>query len=1547
MASFIGRSGYHLLFTEGDSGVVVDSRVSVVVASGTSSTLEASRTWEAGEFTQTDEVSAEAGLSAFAFAEPQATPRMYTIPRGVRNAARLGLESFAARPVGGSSVALLTARTLATEAQIDFAHLSNIVDFFKRHADDKVGLTADGSPTSGEVAQRLYGGDAARRWATTIVDREPASIVQHAPDWQEVSEILEENPEASPEFIIRLDLEDGAIDRLYKIDIDHSTYVWDDTLWTSLNLQTPTIWSIDNALDGPASSTSGYSHLVVDAESAIQIAELLVVNPFDPVWADDLDLGESRLVRGAIQSEDWELVDSVVATAGTPGDGVYTEDERSANASKQVRDSKGLFAKQGGRVIVNDDPSQAGKIDRVNQNGTIDVRMDSGGVQTILGNQITGVSPQFVAQIPGETEDIPRVDFSGILAEPRTPVNRDVAQIPGTLPQMTAKDLHGVINNFPAWVKAQRESFKPAASPGARGVLKKDSLDKGASGRALENTVGKTLTTDAYSNSLISEWLKRKNSKGNQSNKLWYQPITAASDEVEDAVQAAPMDAVDSESAPAEEGTDGSLTPQSSDVEPVYLAVVAPDDPRAVLKLISLVPATASSTQPVAYKRDSGKWVQDEQVMNTLTSATPPPVIPLTDDALNDVLVQVDSAQEQSKTKTKESQYLGESPAPGFEGDTDSEPAEEVEAPEEPVAASAYDHGLMVLWGPRKDIMDAAVTADGGLDRNRGGAEKLRHYWTKGPGALKIVWGTPGDWTRCVANLSKYMGPRAKGYCSLRHHEVTGMWTGDKKHREMFSALSGETEFSDDLILDYEEALTASVDRTRGEMARLRMRGLTASGEPKYNIYDTSTPKGLTAAASVIPSLNPLGAAFFIPLALPEGISSGDGRLVDKYAATIRNLPISLLWQIKTDDGHKGSVVVGLIERLGRTPLGIGGGYGHFDVGVYGAEAERMVRNGMLRFVSADMDNFEADEEPEEAAAEEEDVKSIRQRKMTISQSRVMAVTIVAKPAFQEATIQLVPEAVLQEDNMIPDGIYVDGNDPREEEALVACAFIANAIPITPPQEWFTNPSLSAPTPLTVTDDGKVFGHIAAWDSNHIGREFKTNPPHSPSNYAYFHSGVVRTEEGEDVPVGQLTLAGGHAGMSASAREAARHYDDTASSVADIHAGEDAYGIWVAGAVRPGTSPEQIRALRASAPSGDWRPIRGKLELVAVCQVNVPGFPIARTLVASGQIMSLVAAGAMSLAKLKEDPLDELSARLEKLEQFSNKELSLQASAARERMTGARAARDAELSARTEAVLDRMSEFGYVSAKSRREAAAEGQELPNASFRSSANGTDTNSVNELRERIARTTEFASTTKEIEERKIRELLEARGQSAPEDPEDTPDAEENREKYTPKNQPRDDQGQFRLVLARIKDNLGTSSNQSVIDKLKETEGYEGVGDYAGSVKSGLDLIETLNRLDTGALNSDALANVRSATTDLGKVLANLPLPFGEEAEKVRFSDLPPVLRDLIDDFIVRVTKKIGAEDAEPAVAELEAFKTGADLFSQSEISSQMNKLLRLLT
>lgn len=188
------------------------------------------------------------------------------------------------------------------------------------------------------------------------------------------------------------------------------------------------------------------------------------------------------------------------------------------------------------------------------------------------------------------------------------------------------------------------------------------------------------------------------------------------------------------------------------------------------------------------------------------------------------------------------------------------------------------------------------------------------------------------------------------------------------------------------------------------------------------------------------------------------------------------------------------------------------------------------------------------------------------------------------------------------------------------------------------PTSWFLNPRLSGPTPLTVTAEGRVYGHIALWSTCHTGFSgVCVQPPRSRSGYAYFRTGLVITADGDQIPVGHLTMDTGHASPRLGARDTVAHYDHTGSVVCDLAAGEDDYGIWVAGSVRD-IGGDKIRELQAAAVSGDWREINGSLELVALLSVPVPGFPVPRAtaLAASGSMKSLIATAGVLEAHVEE-----------------------------------------------------------------------------------------------------------------------------------------------------------------------------------------------------------------------------------------------------------------------------------------------------------------------
>lgn len=179
-----------------------------------------------------------------------------------------------------------------------------------------------------------------------------------------------------------------------------------------------------------------------------------------------------------------------------------------------------------------------------------------------------------------------------------------------------------------------------------------------------------------------------------------------------------------------------------------------------------------------------------------------------------------------------------------------------------------------------------------------------------------------------------------------------------------------------------------------------------------------------------------------------------------------------------------------------------------------------------------------------------------------------------------------------------------------------------------PPADWFTDPTLDGPTALTIDDDGKVAGHLALWSTCHrgFGNDCVT-PPQDATDYAEFHDNArVMLDTGELLGVGCLTVDVSHADMRASAEEAKRHYDHSGTTVAQVRAGQDEHGVWLAGAVVPWATPAQIEKLRRLSLSGDWRPKGGSYFLIAAQAVPVPGFPI-RAKVASGIQVSLTTIG--------------------------------------------------------------------------------------------------------------------------------------------------------------------------------------------------------------------------------------------------------------------------------------------------------------------------------
>ena len=173
------------------------------------------------------------------------------------------------------------------------------------------------------------------------------------------------------------------------------------------------------------------------------------------------------------------------------------------------------------------------------------------------------------------------------------------------------------------------------------------------------------------------------------------------------------------------------------------------------------------------------------------------------------------------------------------------------------------------------------------------------------------------------------------------------------------------------------------------------------------------------------------------------------------------------------------------------------------------------------------------------------------------------------------------------------------------------------------------------------------------------------------------------------------------------------------------------------------------------------------------------------------------------------------------------------------------------------------------------------------------------------------------------------------------------EEQRLRFTSKSQPRDDRGKFRRVLARLKQNLGEAGLQAVTEKVGAIEDMDFAGNYVAANRAAGKLLSVVDRIDTGAIDSKGLEGVRMSAKELGTVIANTPLPFGNDNATLKFSDLPPSMKTLATSMLDRVVEKLGPEDGGQAVAELKSYMSGADQLNQSQVQAMFSKVLRLLT
>lgn len=407
--------------------------------------------------------------------------KLYTIPGGVQAEAKKALNWRKEHKRGGTPVGLNTARTLAKGGQIGIEKVRHIAKYFPRHEVDKKGKGwapgEDKFPSNGRIAWALWGGDAAQRWASAIVERENKKEATTAGggaygfvDNEEQDELNafkmahELDPYLGPEFMARVRLDNSGIDRLYKVEVDGQVYVWDGTGWDDMGHVDGDVYSYDKSLDEPFDMVEK-THVIIDPSSAIIISAFLQERPFQPVTLDEIDPEETALMSEGIFGEDFEMIDRVVTAAGeslTDSDGSFTPEERAQLAKKQPRNASGLFVKVGSRVVVAGDKARgSGVLQSIDyKNGKVKVRLDGGNVISVDPKYTQGEEEVEVKATTPLPTDLPPLDLAGILSKTGTTTSKKKAQLPENSKTMGTEELKEFFNNWDKQVIAARSKPK-------------------------------------------------------------------------------------------------------------------------------------------------------------------------------------------------------------------------------------------------------------------------------------------------------------------------------------------------------------------------------------------------------------------------------------------------------------------------------------------------------------------------------------------------------------------------------------------------------------------------------------------------------------------------------------------------------------------------------------------------------------------------------------------------------------------------------------------------------------------------------------------------------------------------------------------------------------------------------------------------------------------------------------------------------------------------------------------------------------------------------
>lgn len=713
---------------------------------------------------------ADASTTSLEIEETPVQPRerKFRIPKTVKEEASQGLTWVQGFERGNTALGLKIAKMLASETYITASKVERIARYFSRRPEsikENAGFQdgTQGFPSDERIRYSLWGGDPAREWATGVAKKHGLIA---AGGYGATPETVSDDVDGSKPHAFVPDVDSpnecaicgrSVDDEIHVVvagafEYEHSCEYFgrgvdpDETLVTEL-------YKLSEDLEWSRRVASGWETMddphedeiliMLDPESAYALADILDdVAPHDPEILPfelaSLNPHEAALAAAAYAEIDWDFVDRVFD--------IYDSQERSINAQKQTRGPGGRFGEQPDAPAEDKQQEEQPQVKKAQLPQPMDLVPN-------VGARID----EYLQQVAAE-----RAQRSG-----------------GDSGAQPAQDEYSALVRLGEFAEQP-----PAAAAPAQEIAPSQETDQGAVSdvRPMYLAIVDEIDTEAVLDVIalvppeagqqgdVTVW-KRNAGAWEPAPELLTElrgttppPVVELSDntvlgqvleQVDQATSENDSETTDQQEQPANDAKPAAA-PGQTEVSPDGSSGTKPD-------------ANPDQQRRAASAIEFGDYSEDQRKRLAKRGMALPdgsfPIENVSD--LKNAIQAFGRAKNQDLAQAhiiKRAKALGRTDLLPDDWDKNS--------------TESYS-----LWGPNGEIM--SLIAVGGKEvspKDVKNTERLRRYWTTGEGGLKIGWNTPGDWYRCVSHLSKYLGPRAKGYCTLRHKEATGFWPGQQEN---------------------------------------------------------------------------------------------------------------------------------------------------------------------------------------------------------------------------------------------------------------------------------------------------------------------------------------------------------------------------------------------------------------------------------------------------------------------------------------------------------------------------------------------------------------------------------------------------------------------------------------------------------------------------------------------------------------------------------------------------------------------------------------------